>query len=81
MRYKPNRVCGGLRDDFLYWTMARKFNSLPNLNENFISTKYMQNDFMRIFKITDPNITRPCIVHIFNNIEAWRPMPYLATPQ
>lgn len=82
MRYKPNKVLAGLRDSngFLFWTMGRKFSSLPNLNGNFISTRYMQDDFMRIFQITDANLTRPCIVHIWNGLRAKRPMPYMAIP-
>lgn len=82
MRYKPNKVLAGLRDSngFLFWTMGRKFSQLPNLNGNFISTQYMQNDFMRIFQITDANLTRPCIVHIWNGLRAKRPMPYMAIP-
>lgn len=82
MRSSKSRVVAGLRDsnNFLYWTMARVFSSLPNLNGNFISTKYMQSDFMRVFNITDENLTRPCIVHVYNNNKSKRPMPFLATP-
>lgn len=84
MRFSPNHVSGGLRQSengFLFWTMARKFDSLPNLNGNFISTEFMQNDFMRIFNIQDPEINRPCIVHVYNDVKFRRPMPFLAIPK
>lgn len=82
MRKFHNKVLGGLRssNDFLFWTMARKFVSLPNLNGNFISTKFMQNDFMRVFQVTDTEITYPAIFHFYLDIKASRPMPYLAIP-
>ena len=36
MRYKPNMVCGHMRDTYDYWHLGRQFTSKPLLNQSFI---------------------------------------------
>lgn len=62
-RTHPSRVTGDFRDSqFLSWHLARKFTSVPALNENFIQIS--QTDTNRIFNDTDPTAQ-----HL--RIEAW----------
>lgn len=75
LRYKPNLVCGALRTDLFDWTMARKFDSAPELNEAFIEQS--PEDMNHIFiEQTRPKI----LVQHLNNIRAVQPMPYHAQP-
>lgn len=75
LRYKPNLVCGALRSDLFDWTMARKFDSAPELNEAFIEQS--PEDMNHIFiEQTRPKI----LVQHLNQIRAVQPMPYHAQP-
>lgn len=75
LRYKPNLVCGALRTDLFDWTMARKFDSAPELNEAFIEQS--PEDMKHIFiEQTRPKI----LVQHLNQIRAVQPMPYHAQP-
>lgn len=75
LRYKPNLVCGALRTDLFDWTMARKFDTVPELNEAFIEQS--PEDMKHIFiEQTRPKI----LVQHLNKIRAVQPMPYHAQP-
>lgn len=75
LRYKPNLVCGSLRTSLFDWTMARKFDSAPELNEAFIEQS--PEDMKHIFiEQTQPKI----LVQHLNQIRAVQPMPYHAQP-
>lgn len=75
MRYKPSLVTGKMRDDFDFWHCARKFSTLPHLNEKFITCNNA--DFSRILAVpSEP----PFIVNFRNDIKAVRPIPYIAEP-
>lgn len=75
LRYKPNLVCGALRTDLFDWTMSRKFDAAPELNEAFIEQS--PEDMKHIFiEQTRPKI----LVQHLNNIRAVQPMPYHAQP-
>lgn len=75
LRYKPNLVCGALRTDLFDWTMARKFDSSPELNEAFIEQS--PEDMKHIFiEQTRPKI----LVQHLNKVRAVQPMPYHAQP-
>lgn len=73
LRTKHNMVCGEIRDELSYWTMARDFVSPPSLNNEFVTC----NPTKRIFAVQNRN---GLIVSFGNNITALRPLPYLAEP-
>lgn len=80
MRYNPSLITGKMRPNaqtgepsFDYWHLGRYFDTLPNLNENFIKCEPDK----RIFQATDEV---GFICHIGNRIKALRPLPYMATP-
>lgn len=75
MRFKASQICGNLRGNLDYWTLARKFHSLPNLNSDFVRCVPSK----RIFAVQS-SATPACIVNFFNRIKALRPMPYIAQP-
>lgn len=75
MRYKPSQICGNLRGNLDYWTLARKFSELPNLNGDFVKCVPSK----RIFAVQSSE-TPACIVNFYNRIKALRPMPYIAQP-
>lgn len=64
-RTEPNKVAGELRKggSMTYWTGGRLFDSLPQLNEDFIKA----NPSYRIFAVEDesfPHFTVQCIHHL-----------------
>lgn len=85
LRYLPSRICGGFRtskyDD---WHMARKFDSAPALNGDFLSAKYYSTqDGKRVFTIQEDDFTtddaeRTLLINFRNIISAVRPLPYMA---
>ena len=73
MRYKPNQVCGGLRDTFAYWHLGRQFSAPPNLNSGFITCVPRKDIFVS-------QNEKGLIVNFANIIYASRPMPYISDP-
>lgn len=81
-RYKQDRVTGKMRSNitgdmknsFDYWHLGRHFDSLPNLNGEFITCKPSS----RIFTAQDTEVQYLC--EIGQIIKAVRPLPYYAMP-
>lgn len=73
MRYKPDMVCGDMRDTFAYWHLGRQFTALPFLNQSFIECKPDK----RIFAVQNVD---GLIVNFSNIIKAIRPLPIAAEP-
>lgn len=81
-RYKQDRVTGkmrsnitgGMNNSFDYWHLGRHFDSLPNLNGEFITC----NPSSRIFTARDTEVQYLC--EIGQIIKAVRPLPYYAMP-
>lgn len=80
MRYNPDIITGKMRPNkqtgeasFDYWHLGRYFDTLPNLNGEFLKC----NPDKRIFQATDEV---GFICHIGNRIKALRPLPYMAVP-
>jgi len=77
MRYLPNRVTSEMRDTFDYWHLGRKFASLPELNEDFISLGPDLPELKRIYAVQNV----PGILGSFGlRINAIRPLPFMAIP-
>ena len=74
-KYSFNRVAGDFRDELDYWHMARKFASLPNLNQAFIQCSPEKN----IFAVTDTNEDELWL-SLYHKVDALRPMPYHSVP-
>lgn len=75
MRCKNNMITGAVREQFNYWTLDRKFDSRPALNEDFIQIN--SEDFNKIFAVQNED---PFIVSWSNIIDAYRPIPAIGTP-
>lgn len=73
LRHNNSKVTGKMRDTFSYWHLARQFDSLPNLNAEFLTC----NPSKRIFQAPSEV---GFICNIGHRIDALRPMPYLAMP-
>ena len=73
----PSRVAGDFRDDLKYWHLGRIFATEPNLNSTFVECN--PEDTTRIFAVTDPG-EDPLYCHVYNKIQAIRPMPKYGTP-
>ena len=81
-RYKQDRVTGKMRSNitgdmnnsFDYWHLGRHFDSLPNLNGEFITC----NPSSRIFTARDTEVQYLC--EIGQIVKAVRPLPYYAMP-
>jgi len=75
-KYMPSRVAGEFRTTLDYWHLGRIFATEPNLNSTFIECKPA--DTTRIFAVEDG--TDPLYCHVYNKIQAVRPMPKFGTP-
>lgn len=75
-RHHPSSVHGQLRPggSLNYWTLARQFNSLPQLNSQFVESDPSN----RIFAVTSgvDHIT----AHFIHHIKAIRPIPKFGNP-
>ncbi len=75
-KFMPSRVAGEFRTTLDYWHLGRIFATEPNLNSTFIECN--PNDTTRIFAVEDG--TDPLYCHVYNKIQALRPMPKYGTP-
>lgn len=74
-KFENNRVAGAFRTSLDYWHMARKFSSLPVLNETFIAATSATH---RIFAVTDDSVDKLYVQH-YNKVKAVRKMPKYGT--
>ena len=75
-KYMPSRVAGEFRTTLDYWHLGRIFATEPNLNSTFIECNPA--DTNRIFAVQ--NGVDPLYCHVYNKIQAVRPMPKFGTP-
>jgi hypothetical protein len=76
-KYGLSQVTGEFQDTLDYWTMARNFNSIPNLNSSFLTVdKTAANN---IFAVTTGTYDK-MIVQIYHKVDALRKMNYHALP-
>lgn len=73
---EQSRVAGDFRDDFEYWHLGRQFASNPALNQSFIECDPSH----RIFAVTTSTIDK-IWCHVYNKVDALRPLPYYGTPR
>lgn len=73
-KYANNRVAGDFKQSLLFWHMARKFDSQPALNSDFIAADPTD----RIFAVQDGTDYLWC--QIINKVRASRLLPYYGTP-
>lgn len=73
LRYKPNMVCGDMRDTFAYWHIGRQFSAAPALNSAFIEC----NPRKDIFAVpSEPGF----VISFGNQLDVLRPIPFMAEP-
>ena len=82
--YKSNldEVHGDLKASLRYWHCGRKFDTLPELEEEFSvcgGTAEAQSSLNNIFAVTDP-ASDHFIVDLYHDLKAIRPMPKYGTP-
>lgn len=76
-KYNPSRVAGDFRNTLDYWHLGRIFTNLPTLSQEFIECT--PEDAERIFAVQDETDYLYC--HVFNKVNALRPMPKFGNPQ
>lgn len=79
LRYRMNECHGLVADDSVFdfgaMIQSRKFNSLPTLTPDFVTTKdNIDNDWLSVSDMP------PYIVQVLNSVRAIRPIPYKAEP-
>lgn len=81
-KFINDSVHGDFRTSLDFWHDARKFSSRPALNGDFITVKpkLQGGDINRIFAVTETEFEDHLWCHIYNNIEAIRPMPKFGIP-
>lgn len=70
-----NKVVGGLRDTFKYWTFADKFSSAPGLNPQFLECTPTRDPFA-----VQSNDVKTWWMDFRSEVKAYRPLPYVAEP-
>lgn len=73
MRFKPNMVCGDMRDDYDHWHISRQFAAAPSLNSAFIECS-PRKEYLAV--PTEPAL----IMSVGNHLNVLRPMPWIAEP-
>lgn len=72
-RERESQVHGQMRSTLDFWHMGRIFSSLPELNANFINSDPTK----RIEAVTNED---NCLVNIYHNVKAIRPIPKKGVP-
>ncbi|AXH77365.1 MAG: major capsid protein [Microviridae sp.] len=75
-KYMPSRVAGDFRTTLDFWHLGRIFATEPSLNQTFVECA--PSNTTRIFAVEDG--TDPLYCHVYNKIQAVRPMPKFGTP-
>lgn len=75
LKYTPSEAHGDFRTSMLDFTLTRKFDNLPALNEDFIRC----DENKRIFAVQDPD-TDSLYSHIWFDIKASRKIPFFTNP-
>jgi len=86
-KYSNSSVHGDMRDNLNYWHMGRKFygDADYSLNKEFIECDHTE--VSRIFAVPtqqdpdkDYSNADHLWIHVYNEVKAFRPMPYYGTP-
>jgi hypothetical protein len=77
-KYGQNTIHGDFRNTLHYWHMARKFSSVPALNDLFHEVDPEDESITNVFAVMDKVDT--CWVQLYHDVKARRPMPYFANP-
>ena len=80
-KFENSRVAGDFRDTLDYWHLARKFETRPQLNQEFIYPQFnvVESPFDRIFAV-DSQVADTLYCHVLNKIKAVRRMPKYGSP-
>lgn len=73
-KFKNSTIHGDFRGSLDYWQMARKFSSLPVLNDLFVTSDPTK----AIFAVDGPE--HSLYAHVFNQVKARRLLPVFGTP-
>lgn len=76
-RQNDDYVTGSLRDELSFWTSARIFGNIPNLNASFLKVK--QADYDRVFAVSG-ELFKPFICAFGHSILAHRNLPPMSVP-
>lgn len=74
-KYMPSIVTGNFKSNLDFWTLGRKFNAIPQLNEQFIECDASK----RIFAVQDPEVDSLYIQH-YNEVHVKRALPKYGSP-
>ena len=75
-RFVPNIVTGQMVDTLNYWTAARKFDALPNLNDSFVACTPTTD----IFAVEEQDKSDHLVIQVAHHISALRPLPKQGVP-
>lgn len=75
MKFMPSRVCGDFKSSLDFWHLGRIFESVPNLNQQFVECTPDK----RIFAVTAPDVNN-LYCSVLNNVKVRRALPVFGTP-
>lgn len=79
-KYIPSSVHGEFRKTLNFWHMGRDFQACPDLNADFLHADKISDgvDPWRVFAVNAD--VEQMYVHLFHDVKATRPMPFLNDP-
>lgn len=75
-RYMYDKVSGQMRSTMLHWTLARKFDANPLLNNSFVKC----NPSTRIFAVENVQDYGQLVIQLYFNVKAIRPIAKFGSP-
>lgn len=78
-KYIPSQIHGAFRNKYQFWTMARRFSSLPALSRQFIECQYDDTSITDAFTIADAS-SDYLFINLYHKITCVRPLPRFGVP-
>jgi hypothetical protein len=81
-RTRRSVVCGKLASDLKYWHLSRIFDSVPSLNEEFLTTEALSLGRRTAWAVSgvEGGTQAEFLIQWKNIVKAVRPLPYIADP-
>lgn len=80
-KFMQDKIRGEFRTSLSFWHMARTFDSLPNLNDEFIKINPSDPTITRVWSVTDTDTSDHIYSEFYLDIDMYRPMLVDALPE
>lgn len=80
-KFMQDKIRGEFRTSLSFWHMARTFQTLPNLNSDFIAIDSNDRSLTRVWSVTNTDFADHIYSEFYMDIEMYRPMLVDALPE